>query len=123
MNQTSLALIVLFVGNLHTTSYRSVPNQTDDSPFYTSNGERCNVNGVAVSRDLLNRWGGPLHYGDMLYINGIGWKKVNDVMALRHKKAIDIWVPTYAEERMFAHKWDGKTAAVWVVRRRNAESN
>ena len=36
----TLILIVTLLGNLQVTSYRSVPNQTDNSPYFTSIGER-----------------------------------------------------------------------------------
>ncbi len=116
---TELVLIATFVGTLQITSYRSVPAQTDDSPNYTSIGEHCNVNGVALSRDLLKRWGGQVAYGDMLYIDGIGWRKVNDCMAQRHKKHVDIWVQSYDDEKAFDLKWHGKKTKVWVVKRLN----
>ena len=89
----------LLLGQLQVTSYRSVPNQTDDSPYHTSIGQRVHPHGVAVSRDLLKRWGGPLDYGDFIYIEGYGIKVVNDCMAARHKRSIDMWVETYSEEK------------------------
>ncbi len=116
---TELVLIATFVGNLHCTSYRSVPSQTDDSPNYTSIGERCNVNGVAVSRDLLSRWGGKLNYGDQLYIDGIGWRKINDCMNERYKNRIDLWVQSHDDEKAFDLKWKGKKTKVWAVKRLN----
>lgn len=93
------------------TSYRSVPNQTDDSPYYTSTGEHVHPHGIAVSRDLHKRWGGPLNYGDVVYIEGYGFKVVNDVMNQRHKQAIDIWVATFDEEKAVGvrHK------RIWLV--------
>lgn len=92
-----LVLIVTLVGNLTVTSYRSVPEQTDDSPFYTSIGEHVHKNGVAVSQDMLKS--GVVKYGDVLYIEGIGFKVVNDVMNARHKNHLDIWVETYEQEK------------------------
>lgn len=38
-------------------------------------------------------------YGDMLYIPGYGSRIVNDVMNVRHKNAVDIWVRTHDEEK------------------------
>lgn len=93
------------------TSYRSVPNQTDSSPYITSVGERVNPGGVAVSRDLLTRWGGPINYGDYLYIEGVGIKRVNDCMHERHKRSIDVWVGSFNEEKAFGVQ-KGK---VWLV--------
>lgn len=90
--------------------------QTDDSPYYTSTGDRVNSHGVAVSRDLLCPMAlsrnltikkhssrvcriARIHYGDGLWIEGYGIKIVNDCMNKRHKRAVDIFVFTYAEEK------------------------
>lgn len=110
----NLVLIAVLIGNLTVTSYRSVPNQTDDTPFHTATGERVSVRGCAVSRDLLKRWGGPLDYGDLLYIDGVGFRFVNDCMAMRHKNAVDIWVETLTDEKRIGVR---KNIAVYVVRR------
>lgn len=111
-----LVIAVALLGNVAVTSYRSVPNQTDDTPFHTSTGEHVNERGIAVSRDLLKRWGGPLNYGDQVYIDGVGFKYVNDCMAERHKNAIDIWVPTLKDEKAFDKKYAGKKLTMWVIR-------
>jgi 3D (Asp-Asp-Asp) domain-containing protein len=108
-----LSLNTQSVGVLQVTSYRSVTEQTDSSPFYTSTGEKVHPFGVALSRDLLKRWGGPFDYGDLVYIDGYGFKIVNDCMAQRHKKAIDIWVETLAQEK----KIGVRRANVWLVKR------
>lgn len=106
-----LALAIILIGNLQVTSYRSVKNQTDDSPYVTSIGERVHPHGIAVSRDLLKRWGGPLNYGDTVYVEGFGFKVVNDCMGEGNKQAIDIWVATYKEEK----KIGVKHGHVWLV--------
>jgi len=108
----TLILIITLLGNLRVTSYRSIPSQTDSSPYYTSIGERVHPHGVAVSRDLLKRWGGPLEYGDTIYIEGYGFKVVNDCMAAKNKKAIDIWVQTWEQERTIGIKY----RHVWIVK-------
>jgi 3D (Asp-Asp-Asp) domain-containing protein len=105
-----LILTALLLGNLQVTSYRSVPSQTDDSPWITSIGERVNNHGVAVSQDLLRA--GRLHYGDTIYIEGYGFKVVNDCMNERIKNAIDIWVATRSDE----HKVGVRNLKVWVIK-------
>lgn len=95
MNEILLAMSLL--GSMTVTSYRSVPAQTDSSPYVTSIGEKVNKSGVAVSQDLLKR--GVVKYGDILYIEGYGLKVVNDTMNPRHTNHCDIWVATYAEEK------------------------
>ena len=74
-------LIATLIGNMAITSYRSVEGQTDSSPFITATGEYVSPHGVALSRDLLKRWGGLVEYGDYIYIEGYGIKVVNDCMA------------------------------------------
>ena len=111
-------LLSILIGNMTITSYRSVPEQTDSDPFITATGEYTGSHGVALSRDLLKRWGGPIDYGDHIYIEGYGIKVVNDCMAdywcLQYKMIggkkrcvkkkyirnhIDIWVATSREEK------------------------
>jgi hypothetical protein len=80
------------------TVYHAVASQTDDTPFTTADGTRVDPAKVAsgeqriaaVSRDLLSRWGGPLHYGDRIIVKGAGdldgaWF-VHDTMNRRYGK-------------------------------------
>ena len=121
-----MILEMMFIGILQITSYRSVPHQTDNSPFITSTGEHVHKNGVAVSRDLLCRLvkdktklhkrtsckhKTALHYGDWIFVEGFGLKQINDVMHHRHSRAIDLWVSTYAEEK----KIQVRKGDVWLV--------
>lgn len=108
-----LILISIFLGNFNVTAYRSVPNQTDDSPYITSIGERVCKDGVAVSQDLLKSK--KIKYGDWLYIEGIGLKRVNDTMNIRFKNHIDVWVKTYEEEKKFHNKFKDRQMKVWIV--------
>ncbi len=112
---TALALIL--IGIFQVTSYRSVPNQTDSSPFYTSTGEKVSSDGIAISQDLLcddckkmharckYLKSNKLHYGDWLYIELVGPKRVNDVMNIRHKNRIDVWVEKLADEKEFHRRF------------------
>lgn len=104
-----LIMTTILLGNLTITSYQPKKSQTDSSPWTTSIGERVHPHGVAVSRDLLKRWGGPLNYGDWIYIDGYGFKIVNDCMSdtkwdkvnkkrIPIVKAVDIWVPNHEAE-------------------------
>lgn len=72
-----------------------------------------------MSRDLLKRWGGPINYGDILYIEDIGFKVVNDCMHERHKNHLDVWVGSLKKEQDFHKKFKGKKLKVWIVRRDN----
>ncbi len=112
-----LILTSLFIGNLTVTAYRSVKSQTDASPWRTSINERVNNHGVAVSQDLLVINGGTLNYGDQLYIEGIGFRVVNDCMNARMKKHLDIWAETKEDEHKFFKRWKNGKTQVWVIRR------
>jgi 3D (Asp-Asp-Asp) domain-containing protein len=109
-----LLLIGVFIGTMTVTSYRSVEAQTDSTPFITSTGEHVHSNGIALSRDLLKRWGGPVAYGDIVYVEGYGLKVVNDTMHHRHKNRVDLWVKTYEEEKNVGVR-KGK---LWLIKTR-----
>jgi 3D (Asp-Asp-Asp) domain-containing protein len=77
--------------------------QTDSQPLITADGSHIDRNKVrkhrwiAVSRNLLKRWGGKLHYGDTLQVAGIsaeldGTYIIRDTMNRRLKNTIDILV-------------------------------
>lgn len=106
----TVSVKLISIGSLTITSYRSVRSQCDSSPFFTSIGEHVHSGGVALSRDLLSRWGGPVKYGDTLFVEGVGLVRVNDCMHERMKQHIDIWVKTLRNEQQFQKKWKcGKT--------------
>ncbi len=111
MNST---LTLVLISQLVVTSYRSVPAQTDSSPFYTSTGEHVCKDGIAVSQDLL--LSGKVKYGDWVYVESIGLKKVNDTMNPRHKRHVDIWVGTYREEKEFDQQYGHRKLKVWLVK-------
>lgn len=110
MNEIVLFIGILINSSMVITAYRSIPAQTDSSPNFTSIGDRTHKGGVAISRDLLTRWKGPLNYGDYIYIENLGIYQVNDVMndttydKQTHKRYkirqhIDIWVSSHNEEK------------------------
>ena len=100
-----------YLGKMAVTSYRSVPQQTDNSPFVTSVGWRVHRHGIAISRDLFK----DLNYGDLVYIEDIGFKIVNDTMNRRHKQHLDIWVSSFKDERKFHTEFKGRFLKVWRV--------
>lgn len=92
----------LALGLFTITSYRPIPAQTkpecqDVDHCRTSIGDVPTKFGIAVSQDLLKS--GAVHYGDILYVEGYGFRVVNDCMNIRHKKAADLLVFTYNEEK------------------------
>ena len=81
------------------TMYHPVEQQTDSTPnqlasgIYIKPSRASSYRFVALSRDLLSRWGGPFEYGDYVVIEGAGeysgiWK-VQDTMSPKFSKRID----------------------------------
>ena len=82
------------------TIYNPVRNQTDKTPHITADGTRLDTRNagkyryVALSRDLLARWGGPFEYGDYIIVEGCNGKydgiwQVKDTMNERFHNRID----------------------------------
>ncbi len=113
-----LSIPIDLLGAFVVTSYRSEKNQTDETPFITANGERVCSDGVAVSQDWLKKNGGPLQFGDWVYIENVGLKRVNDTMNIRHKKRFDVWVKEYKDEQQFHAKYKNRKLAVYLVNRK-----
>lgn len=141
-----LILISILIGKLTVTSYRSVPNQTDASPFHTSTGQRVKVGGAAISQDRLcgacrklhkrckhPEYDKKLHYGDYLYLREIGFVSINDCMGTvktykiktnagykrlfkKQLNSIDIWVPYPEDEKRFHSRYGINKRDVWLVK-------
>jgi 3D (Asp-Asp-Asp) domain-containing protein len=90
-------------GDTHTvlaTMYSPEVSQCDKDPLITADGSKINPKRaseqklVALSRDLLSKFGGTFKYGDYVEIKGAGHKdgiyRVSDTMAARIKNTIDI---------------------------------
>ena len=81
------------------TMYHPVEEQCDDTPLITADGSRIdpyivsNWNWIAVSQHMLTRNGGPLNYGDTVYIFGTehkdGMYVIKDCMNKRKTNQID----------------------------------
>ena len=82
------------------TMYQPVARQTDSTPNILADGTKIrtqdasNYKFIAVSRNLLKRWGGWLDYGDFILLRGTDGKdgvyQVRDTMASRWVNRIDI---------------------------------
>ena len=82
------------------TMYQPVRYQTDSTPNILADGTRIrtreasNYKFIAVSRNLLKRWGGWLDYGDFVLLKGTSAKdgiyQVRDTMNKRFVNRIDI---------------------------------
>lgn len=84
------------------TYYHAEVSQCDDNPFITADQSEIDsvklkkgeLRWVALSRDLLKRWKGPINYGDTIYIHHSndelrGNWIVHDCMNARYKNRID----------------------------------
>lgn len=101
---------LVYLGIMFLTGYQPIERQTDGSPTWTSIGDRTTVFGAAVSRDLLAS--GRACYGDILVVEGYGPRIINDVMAARHRGAVDILVRNTIEESYIRNQ----RRRVWVMR-------
>ena len=82
------------------TMYQPVYPQTDKSPDITADGTRIRISKasdykyVALSRNLLKRWGGPFNYGDFILLRGTEHKdgvyQVRDTMNSKWVNVVDI---------------------------------
>ena len=82
------------------TMYEPVSYQTDSTPDILADGTRIRTHiaseykFIAVSRNLLKRWGGWLDYGDFILLKGTDGKdgvyQVRDTMNPRFTKRVDI---------------------------------
>ncbi len=128
---TKLIVTWILIGGMNITAYQPLEVQTDNLPCEPANGKFVHMDGVAVSRDLHKRWGGPLNFGDTLYIEGIGVKIVNDVMGktkcagweagecvrrIPIMRSIDVFVWTQKEEAYYWKKFGKKKVKTWKVR-------
>ena len=83
------------------TMYNPTLSQCDETPTITADGTRINPEKasqyryIALSRDLLERWGGPFNYGDYISIEGTnkgnhdGIWQVRDTMNPKWKNRVD----------------------------------
>ena len=82
------------------TMYHPVRHQTDRTPDVLADGTKITIHKaseykyVAVSRNLLKRWGGWLDFGDFIVLSGTSGKdgvyQVKDTMNKRFVNRIDI---------------------------------
>ena len=82
------------------TTYNPTEEQCDSTPNQTADGtiikpwKATEYRYVALSRDLLSRWGGPFEYGDYIIIEGTGkWDgvyQVRDTMNPKWTNRVDI---------------------------------
>jgi 3D (Asp-Asp-Asp) domain-containing protein len=89
------------------TMYQPTHYQTDKTPDITADGTRIRISKaseykfVALSRNLLKRWGGGFDYGDFIYIKGTkdkdGVYQVRDTMNPKWVNVVDILESTHVQ--------------------------
>ena len=105
------------------TMYQPVYPQTDRTPNITADGTRIRISKaseykfVALSRNLLKRWGGGFDYGDFILIKGTtdahkdGVYNVRDTMNPKYVNYVDILESTdvlpykYEKVQMYRMNW------------------
>ena len=119
---TELTEFYKFGVEVDVTMYQPVYPQTDKSPDITADGTRIRISKasdykyVALSRNLLKRWGGPFDYGDFILIKGTedghkdGIYNVRDTMNPKYVNYVDILesknVKPYKYENVHIYKMD-----------------
>ena len=90
--------------NVTVKMYNPTRGQTDRTPNITADGTKINPKHasnyryVALSRDLLERWGGPFQYGEYIAVEGTqrgkhdGIWQVRDTMNPKWLKRVDFLV-------------------------------
>ena len=101
------------------TMYQPVRYQTDSTPNILADGTRIrtkeasNYKFIAVSRNLLKRWGGWLDFGDFVLLKGTvgkdGVYQVRDTMNKRFVNRIDILESIHVKPYKFVNAQIVKT--------------
>ena len=119
---TELKEFYKFGVEVDVTMYQPTLYQTDDTPNITADGTKFRIKKasdykyVALSRNLLKRWGGPFDYGDFILIKGTtdahkdGVYNVRDTMNPKYVNYVDILesknVKPYKYENVHIYKMD-----------------
>jgi len=116
------------------TMYRPNVRETDSTPNITADGTRIRISKasdykfVALSRNLLKRWGGPFDYGDFILIKGTtdshkdGVYHVRDTMNPKYVNYVDILESTnvspykYENVHIFKMNWTDNLALITNVK-------
>jgi len=93
------------------TMYQPNEIQCDDTPNITADGTKIRISKasnykfVALSRNLLKRWGGPFDYGDFVLLKGTNHKdgvyQVRDTMNPKWVNVVDILESEHVEPYKF----------------------
>ena len=104
---TELTEFYKFGVEVDVTMYQPIYPQTDNSPDITADGTKIRISKasdykyVALSRNLLKRWGGPFDYGDFILLKGAedkdGVYQVRDTMNKKWVNVVDILESKHVE--------------------------
>ena len=119
--QTELNEFLKYGIEVDVTMYQPTRHQTDSTPNITADGTRIKISRasdykfVALSRNLLSRWGGPFEYGDFILIKGTEGKdgvyQVRDTMNPKWVNMVDIIESTnvkpykYVDAQIYKMNW------------------
>ena len=115
------------------TTYNPTKAQCDNTPHITADGthfktwKATSYRYVALSRDLLSRWGGPFNYGDYIIIEGTGDRdgvyQVRDTMNPKWTNRVDILTTNsrFKYENVVMYKYVAKS--VWKEKVRDLEKS
>jgi 3D (Asp-Asp-Asp) domain-containing protein len=81
------------------TAYSPTVEECDETPFITASGRRVRPGIIALSRDIEREFG--VKFGDVLYLEGLGYYEFQDRMHWRWKRRVDIFLPTPEGARHF----------------------
>jgi len=83
------------------TAYNAEAAQTDSDPDIAASMRRVRPGTIAVSRDLFDRgW----VFGRKVRLEGIGIYEINDLMAARHSRAVDIFIHSNTQAQAFGKR-------------------
>jgi len=83
------------------TAYNAEASQCDADPEVAASMRRVRPGTIAVSRDLFDKgW----VFGRKVRIEGLGIFEINDLMAARHDKAIDIFLGSNQQAQAFGKR-------------------
>ena len=98
--KNELSKIYRYGVNVDVTMYQANTIQCDDTPNITADGTKIRISKasdykfVALSRNLLKRWGGPFDYGDFILLENAEHKsgvyQVRDTMNPKWVNVVDI---------------------------------
>jgi 3D (Asp-Asp-Asp) domain-containing protein len=111
---------LVLLGVLQITSYRPVswqtkPECTSRNHCRTSIGDNVTQFGIAASQDLLKS--GEVKYGDIVLVEGYGYRVINDCMGPRATRSFDLLVFTKNQEKAVGIRH----LKVWLVERPESE--